>query len=132
MRPFVKAWVALAAIVIAALALGCKEQSTTILNKETTIYFGGSQIEATVRELTVDGGQTSVRVRFVNISGSPLEELKAHVDFVDADGAVLVSDEIELSFHEPLTVGDSVSGTASCKSNERIVGVVLSSAGTIG
>lgn len=132
MRWLVKTAVALAAVLIASFCLACKEQSVTMLNKEATIYYGDSQIEATARELTVDGGRTSVRVRFVNISGSSLETLSAHVEFVDADGGVIASDEIELTFEEPLAVGDSVSGTARCDSDERIVSVVLSSADTAG
>lgn len=132
MRRLVGTLLMLTVILTALSALACKERSTTILNKEATIYYGDSQIEATARELTVDGGRTSVRIRFVNLSGVSLESLKAHVDFVDAHGGVIASDEIELTFTEPLTVGDSVSGTAYCESNRRIRSVLISSAEAVG
>ena len=132
MRWLVKTSIALAAVLIASFTFACKEQSTTMLNKEATIYFGDSQIEATARELTVDGGRTAVRVRFVNISGSPLESLDASVDFVDIDGNVIASDEITLTFEEPLAVGDGVSATARCNSDDRIVSVALSSVDSAG
>ena len=53
-------------VVISSLALlvfltACKTESSTILNTGSKIFYGGSQIETTVRELKVDGGTTSAR-----------------------------------------------------------------------
>ena len=45
------------------LLVGCKTESKTTLNTEYTIVYGGSQIETTVRELKVDGGRTTARIR---------------------------------------------------------------------
>ncbi|GEM_PF-2256032 len=104
-----------------------KEPSVTMLNTVDTIYCDGCQIETTVRELTVDGNQTTARIRFLNLGNTTLDALNALVEFVDADGNVIATYEVQLQFDESLAVGDSVSATARCERDDRIVGVVVSS-----
>ena len=113
----------IAALLVSA---GCKTTSTTILNSEYKIFYGGSQIEATVRELSVDGGTTSVRVHFLNLGTEELGTLEALVEFVDSNGEVVTSSVISATYDTPLAVGESVSETVSCDSDSRITGVYVS------
>ncbi|MEA4939563.1 hypothetical protein SDC9_122223 [bioreactor metagenome] len=113
----------IAALLVSA---GCKTTSTTILNSEYKIFYGGSQIEATVRELSVDGGTTSVRVHFLNLGTEELGSLEALVEFVDSNGEVVTSSVISATYDTPLAVGESVSETVSCDSDSRITGVYVS------
>lgn len=103
----------------------CKTVSTTILNTESKIFYGGSQIETTVRELSVDGGKTTARIRFLNMGSETLGSLEALVEFVDAEGNTIDSDVISETYTDPIEVGGSVSETAECKSDDRIVGVYV-------
>ena len=105
---------------------GCKTTSTKILNSEYKIFYGGSQIEATVRELSVDGGNTSARVHFLNLGTEELNSLEALVEFVDANGDVVTSSVINVTFDTPLAVGDSDSETVTCDSDSRIKGIFVS------
>jgi hypothetical protein len=113
---------------IAALLLsaGCKTTSTSVLNSEYKIFYGGSQIEATVRELSVDGGTTSVRVHFLNLGTEELGSLEALVEFVDSNGEVIATSVISATYDTPLAVGDSVSEVATCDSDSRIKSVYVS------
>ena len=113
----------IAALLVSA---GCKTTSTTILNSEYKIFYGGSQIEATVRELSIDGGTTSVRVHFLNLGTEELGSLEALVEFVDANGEVIATSVISATYDTPLAVGESVSETVSCDSDSRIKGVYVS------
>jgi len=113
----------IAALLVSA---GCKTTSTTILNSEYKIFYGGSQIEATVRELSIDGGTTSVRVHFLNLGTEELGSLEALVEFVDANGEVISTSVISATYDTPLAVGESVSETVSCDSDSRIKGVYVS------
>lgn len=117
------------ALVLAGLLLlagACKTVSTTTLNSESKIFYGGSQIETTVRELTVDGGKTSARIHFINLGTETLGSLQALVEFVDANGDTIATDTIDETFSDEIAVGDGFSLTASCKSDDKIVGVVVS------
>ena len=115
----------------AALALlmlvsaGCKQTSSTTLNSEYKIFYGGCQIEATVRELTVDGGTTTARIHFLNLGSETLSSLQALVEFVDAEGNTIDSDVLDLTFSTEITVGEGFSETATCKSNDKIVNVYV-------
>ena len=113
----------IAALLVSA---GCKTTSTTVLNSEYKIFYGGSQIEATVRELSVDGGTTSVRVHFLNLGTEELGSLEALVEFVDATGEVIATSVISKTYDTPLAVGDSVSEIATCDSDSRIKSVYVS------
>lgn len=104
---------------------GCKTTSTTILNTEDKLFYGGSQIETTVRELTVDGGTTSARIRFLNLGTEELSSLEAQVEFVDSKGDTIATSIISKTYETPVAVGDSVSETASCDSDSRIKGVYV-------
>lgn len=119
-----------AALLIAILlvATGCKTTSTTILNTEYKIFYGGSQIETTVRELTVDGGTTSARIRFLNLGTEELDSLEALVEFIDADGDVIATSLVSATYSSPIAVGDSVSEIATCDSDSRIKGVYVTGA----
>lgn len=113
---------------IAALLIpaGCKTTSATVLNSEYKIFYGGSQIEATARELSVDGGTTSVRVHFLNLGTEELGSLEALVEFVDSDGEVIATSVISATYDTPLAVGDSVNEIATCDSDSRIRNVYVS------
>ncbi len=118
----------LLAVTFAAAMLlfcACKTVSTTILNTESKIFYGGCQIETTVRELRVDGGKTTARIRFVNLGGDSLESLEALVEFVDADGNTIDSDVLSLTFDTAVEAGESFSETAKCDSDDQIVDVVV-------
>ena len=118
-------------VVLSSLALlvfltACKAESSTILNTGSKIFYGGSQIETTVRELKVDGGTTSARVRFLNLGTEELTSIQAQVDFIDAKGEVITTVVISDTFDTPVAIGDSFSETAECDSNSHIKGVVVS------
>ena len=113
-------------IVFLLASVGCKATSKMVLNSEYKIFYGGSQIEATVRELTVDGGTTTARVHFLNLGTEDLNSLEALVEFVDANGDVVTSSVISVTYDSPLAVGDSASETVSCDSDSRIKGVYVS------
>lgn len=112
-------------IAILLVSIGCKTTSTTILNTENKIFYGGSQIETTVRELTVDGGTTSARIRFLNLGTEELSSLEALVEFIDADGNVVATSLISATYSSPIAVGESVSEVASCNSDTRIKSVYV-------
>ena len=126
MRRILKISFALALAALLLLASACKKVSTTTLNIDSKIYYGGSQIETTVRELTVDGGTTTARIHFINLGTEELVTLEALVEFVDANGEVVASSVISATYDTPLAVGDSVSETVSCDSDSRIKGVYVS------
>ena len=117
---------ALLVLVILVVVVGCKTTSTTILNTGSKIFYGGSQIETTARELTVDGGTTSARIRFVNLGTEELGSLEALVEFIDANGEVISSSIISKTYSTPIAVGESVSETATCDSDSRIKSVYVS------
>ena len=118
--------VALSSIALLVLLTACKTESSTILNAGSKIFYGGSQIETTVRELKVDGGTTSARVRFLNLGTEELTSIQAQVDFIDAKGEVITTVVISDTFATPVAIGDSFSETAECDSNSHIKGVVVS------
>ena len=122
----IKRIAALLLLLILLAAFGCKTTSTTILNTEFKIFYGGSQIETTVRELTVDGGTTSARIRFLNLGTEELGSLEALVEFIDANGEVIATSVIRSTYPTPIAVGASVSETAECDSDSRIKGVFVS------
>ena len=124
MRKFLT--VVLSSLALLVLLTACKAESSTILNTESKIFYGGSQIETTVRELKVDGGTTSARVRFLNLGTEELTSIQAQVDFINAKGEVITTVIISDTFDTPVAVGDSFSETAECDSNSQIKGVVVS------
>lgn len=107
------------------VASGCKTKDTTILNTESKLFYGGSQIETTVRELKVDGGKTTARIRFLNLGTEELGSIEALVEFVDALGNTISSYVISDTFDTPVPVGESFSETAECDSNSKIKGVYV-------
>ena len=117
---------ALLLIAILLTVVGCKTTSTTVLNTEFKIFYGGSQIETTVRELIVDGGTTSARIRFLNLGTEELNSLEALVEFIDANGEVIATSVINATYPTPVAVGDSVSETVTCDSDSRIKGIFVS------
>ena len=117
---------ALAVLSILVLLSGCKTESSTTLNTSSKIFYGGSQIETTVRELKVDGGKTSARIRFLNLGSEDLTSIEAQVEFIDADGKTIATTIIQETFDTPITVGESFSETAECDSNSKIKGVYVS------
>lgn len=121
-----KSFVAILLLIILLLPLtGCKTVSTTILNTEGKIFYGGSQIETTVRELKVDGGTTTARIRFTNLGSEELTSIQAQVLFIDANGKTIATGIVEDTFLEPIVVGASFSQTAECESDARIKDVYV-------
>lgn len=116
----------LTVLMMVALLSGCKTESSTILNTGSKIFYGGSQIETTVRELKVDGGTTTARVRFLNLGSEELGSIEALVEFVDAKGETIASFVIQDTFETPVPVGESFSETAECDSNSKIKNVIVS------
>ena len=116
----------LVTISMLALLAGCKAESTTILNTEYKLFYGGSQIEVTVRELKVDGGKTTARIRFLNLGTEDLGSIQALVEFIDKDGETVKSTVIDDTFDTPVPVGESFSETAECDSSSKIRGVYVS------
>ena len=114
-----------ALLMTVALLSGCKTESTTILNTGSKIFYGGSQIETTVRELKVDGGTTTARVRFLNLGSEELTSIEALVEFVDAKGETIASFVIQDTFETPVPVGESFSQPAECDSNSKIKNVIV-------
>ena len=114
--------------ILSALVLlsGCKTESSKILNTSSKIFYGGSQIETTVRELKVDGGKTSARIRFLNLGSEDLSSIEAQVEFIDAEGKTIATYIIQDTFDTPVPVGESFSETAECDSNSKIKGVYVS------
>lgn len=123
MRRFVSLLLAMLLIISFS---ACKTQRQTTLDSVDVFYCDGCKIEATARELTVDGGTTSARIRFANMGSDPLGYIDALVEFVDAAGDTIASDVIHILFEAPLEVGDGVSATAICDSDARITGVYVS------
>lgn len=105
--------------------VGCKAESTTILNTESKLFYGGSQIEVTVRELKVDGGKTSARIRFLNLGTEELSSIQALVEFVDKDGNTVKSAVIDDAFDAAVPVGESFSETVECDSSSKIINVYV-------
>lgn len=128
MRRILKISFALVLVSLLLLAGACKKVSTTTLNIDSKIYYGGSQIETTVRELTVDGGTTTARIHFINLGTEELTSLEASVEFLDANGDTIDTDTINETFADAIAVGDGFSLTASCKSDDRIVSVYVTEA----
>ena len=117
--------ITLAVLSVLVLLSGCKTESSTTLNTGSKIFYGGSQIETTVRELKVDGGKTTARIRFLNLGSEDLTSIEAQVEFIDADGKTIATAIIQETFDTPITVGESFSETAECDSNSRIKGVYV-------
>jgi len=124
MRKFLTVTLVLVSVLV--LLTGCKTESKTTLNTGYKIFYGGSQIEATVRELKVDGGTTSARIRFLNLGSEDLSSIEAQVEFIDADGNTIATTIVQETFDTPIPVGESFSETAECDSNSKIKGVYVS------
>ena len=116
----------LAVLSILVLLSGCKTETSTTLNSSYKIFYGGSQIETTVRELKVDGGKTSARIRFLNLGSEDLTSIEVQVEFIDADGKTIATTISQETFDTPITVGESFSESAECDSNSKIKGVYVS------
>ena len=116
----------LAVFSVLMLLYGCKAESSTTLNTSSKLFYGGSQIETTVRELKVDGGKTSARTRFLNLGSEDLNSIEAQVEFIDAEGKTIATYIIQETFDAPVPVGESFSATAECDSNSKIKGVYVS------
>ncbi len=113
------------ALLLLAFLAGCKTESTTILNTTSKLFYGGSQIETTVRELKVDGGKTTARIRFLNLGTEDLDSIEALVEFIDRDGNTIASCVVSDTFNTSVSVGESFSETAECDSDSRITGVYV-------
>jgi len=123
MRKFLA--ICLSSLALILLLTGCKTETTTILNSSSKIFYGGSQIETTVRELKVSGGTTTARIRFLNLGSEELTSIEAQVEFIDQDGNTIATTIINDTFSTPVAVGASFSETAECDSNSKIKGVYV-------
>ena len=113
------------ALAFVLLLSGCKTESTTTLNSEYKIVYGGSQIEATVRELKVDGGRTTARIRFLNLGSEELSSIEAQIEFIDGNGEIISTYIVQETFDTPIAIGASFSETAECDTNSKIKGVYV-------
>ena len=118
-------FVLIVALSFVLLLLGCKTETTTTLNSEYKIVYGGSQIEATVRELKVDGGRTTARIRFLNLGSEELGSIEAQVEFIDGNGEIISTYIVQETFDTPIAIGESFSETAECDTNSKIKGVYV-------
>ncbi len=118
---------ALLAVLMLLGSFSCRTDTVTTLNTSETFYSDYTLFEATARELTIDGHNAEVRIRFVNLSDAVAETLLAKVLFLDADGNTLYTDSFHETLDYPLAVGDSVAFTASCYGNntKKIVGIAV-------
>ena len=123
MRRFIVALII--ALAFVSLLSGCKAESTTTLNTEYKIVYGGSQIETTVRELKVDGGRTTARIRFLNLGSEELSSIEAQIEFIDGNGEIISTYIVQETFDTPIAVGESFSETAECDTNSKIKGVYV-------
>ena len=118
-------FVLMVALSFVLLLSGCKTESTTTLNSEYQIVYGGSQIEATVRELKVDGGRTTARIRFLNLGSEELGSIEAQIEFIDGNGEIISTYIVQETFDTPIAIGESFSETAECDTNSKIKGVYV-------
>ncbi|MEG1524628.1 MAG: hypothetical protein RRZ24_01060 [Clostridia bacterium] len=94
---------------------GCKAISeTAVLDTESRFLSSEALIEATVRELTIEGNVASVRIHLLNRSGGPVDHIDAQVEYTDINDDVLYTDQIHVVYDEPLPDGGSSSATSSC------------------
>lgn len=113
---------------ICALFCGCAKTQVTTLNSVCTFYSDNTLIEATARELTIQGSDAEVRIRMLNFGEESANFINAQVDFLDEAGNVLYSDQIIDEYDTPLAPGESVGVTATCsgKDADKIKGIAVS------
>ena len=103
-----------AALCVLCLA-GCAGESKTILLNSVSKFFSNETVlEATARELEIEGRTATVRIHIMNLNNDPLDSFGACVSFLDNAGNVLYIDEQEITLDTPLESYDSISITAAC------------------
>lgn len=118
-------WLLLAAALLILVGCGAKS-STTILNTVNKFFSNDAVLEATARELEVQGNEASVRISIMNTSEDKVDGFHAKVDFLDQKGNVLYTHEQDVN--ESLESYESTSITATCygKNVGKIAGVTVS------
>lgn len=116
-------------LIVAALCglVGCgSKSSTTILNTVNKFFSNDVVLEATARELVIDGNEANVRISVMNTSEDQVDGFHARVDFLDQKGNVLYTHEQDVN--EVLESYESTSITATCfgKNVGKITGVTVS------
>ena len=110
---------------------GCASSSGTVMLISVSTFFSNDAlIEATARELTIDGDKATVRISVVNLGSDPLDSFSADVSFLDSEGNVLYTDTQSVAFDEPLGSYESASFSASCTGKDAKKAVAISIAGS--
>lgn len=120
-----------AAMLALSLLLGCNPSSkTTLLNSVDKFFSNEAMLEATARELIIEGDEASVRIHLMNLDSEPLEAFSMHVSFLDSKGEVLYVDAQEVTLEIPLESYESTSITATCsgKKVKKITSVAVEGA----
>lgn len=118
-------WLPLVAVFFVFVGCG-SSSSTTILNTVNKFFSNDVVLEATARELVIDGNEANVRISVMNTSEDQVDGFHAKVDFLDQKGNVLYSHEQDVN--ETLESYESTSITATCygKNVGKIAGVIVS------
>ena len=114
MRKRLFALVILIALILMSAGCGSASSQTIILNSVSKFFSNDGLLEATARELSIEGNDASVRIHILNTSEEPIDSLNAKVSFLDQEGNVLYSDELDFTYDTPLESYESTTITASC------------------
>lgn len=114
MRKRLFALAILIALILMSAGCGSASSQTIILNSVSKFFSNDGLLEATARELSIEGNDASVRIHILNTSEEPIDSLNAKVSFLDQEGNVLYSDELDLTYDTPLESYESTTITASC------------------
>ena len=112
---------ALAACMLALFltVFACGGRSRTVMiNTSSSLFYNGVTMEVTLRELTIDGNDAAVRIRFLNRSSDTMSSVGARVEFVDETGDALYTVDLSEPCDYPIPTGDGVSATAECSGKD--------------
>lgn len=115
-RPIVYA---LCLLMLCACLSGCAARKrTTMLNTVDTFFSDQALLEATARELKIDGDEASVRIHVMNISGDAIDGFSMQIHFLDESGNVLYTDTQSAAYEVPMENYESASITANCSGKD--------------
>lgn len=116
-------------LLLPCLGCGNKEDApkheTITLNSVNKFFANGVLLEANVRELTYDGNDASVRIRFTNLGDDPIGGIDANIRFLDKDGNLLFEEGLHVVFEVALYKDETFSANVSCNGRDvrKITGV---------
>ncbi len=114
MRKRLLALVFIIAVVLLGSGCGSTSSQTIMLNSVSKFFSNDGLLEATARELSIEGNNASVRIHILNTSEDPIDSLNAKVSFLDQQGNELYSDDLDLTYDTPLESYESTTITATC------------------